>query len=164
MTYKEQQAAFEAIKSLYRDEPRDKGTSFREVVNSLKNVVNANRRDIGASYLKLHYQYFVFDCISFALDCTKQPTDVVFDTMEELLIKKGNDYANKDRLSNFARTAELVGQTSGQSCLSAIGTKIARLEQLFASGKPPENESVTDSIIDLCNYSFLLYCIIIDKP
>jgi len=73
------------------------------------------------------------------------------------------EHANKDRLSNFSRTAELVGQTSGQSCLSAIGTKIARLEQLFASGKPPENESVIDSIIDLANYSFLLYCIIIDK-
>ena len=163
MTYKEQTAAFGAIKSLYCDEPRDKGTSFREVANSLKNVVGANRRDIGESYLRLHYQYFVFDCISFAIDYTKQPTDVVFDTMEQILIKKGNDYANKDRLSNFSRTAELVGQTSGQSCLSAIGTKIARLEQLFASGKPPENESVIDSIIDLANYSFLLYCIIIDK-
>ena len=71
MTYKEQTAAFEAIKSLYCDEPRDKGTSFREVVNSLKNVVNANRRDIGESYLRQHYQYFVFDSKETALNCLR---------------------------------------------------------------------------------------------
>jgi hypothetical protein len=38
-----------------------------------------------------------------------------------------------------------------------MATKVARLGNLF-KGKTPNNESIDDSIIDLANYTFLLYC------
>ena len=80
-------------------------------------------------------------------------------TMEEILTNKGNDYANADRLSNFKLAAELCGISPEINCLSLISTKVARLGVLL-NNDSIFNESVEDSIIDLANYSVLLYMII----
>jgi len=86
---------------------------------------------------------------------------------KNILFKKGNDYANTDRLSNFKLAGAISQLTTSQQCLSLISTKIARLGVLLSSNnKKPNNESIRDSVIDLANYSFLLDCILheMEKP
>jgi hypothetical protein len=76
----------------------------------------------------------------------------------EIMQSKSADYAKEeDVLSNFKTAGANVGITTQQQILSLIATKVARLGNLF-KGKVPNNESIEDSIIDLSNYSFLLYC------
>lgn len=88
----------------------------------------------------------------------KQLFDKVVAKMESILLAKGNDYANEDVLSNFKLAGSICQITPQQHCLALIATKVARLGTLF-TGKTPKNEAIEDSIIDLINYSFLLYCI-----
>lgn len=83
--------------------------------------------------------------------------------MKVILLKKGNDYANTDRLSNFKLAGSICGSTAEQNCLSLIATKVARLGVLLNSDKSPDNESVQDSVLDLANYSILLSMILADK-
>jgi hypothetical protein len=78
---------------------------------------------------------------------------------KNVLKLKGEDYANKDVLSNFKTAGANIGISAEQQCLSLIATKVARLGNLL-SGKTPNNESVSDSILDLSNYTDLLYCLV----
>lgn len=97
-------------------------------------------------------------------DYRDQLLEGLFKYQKEILMKKGNDYAGEDVLSNFRLAGMIVNQSSAHpdavNCLNLIGTKVARLGQLLSSGKEAENESVQDSIVDLCNYSALLYLIL----
>lgn len=72
----------------------------------------------------------------------------------ETIKKKNADYAHpEDPWSNF-RVAAIAGGTSvNQVFLMMYGTKIARLENLLNSERPPSNESVVDSIRDLIGYA-----------
>lgn len=72
---------------------------------------------------------------------------------------KSEDYANEDVLSNFKTAGANCSISPEQQCLSLIATKVARLGNLL-SGKTPNNESVSDSILDLSNYTDLLYCLV----
>jgi hypothetical protein len=81
---------------------------------------------------------------------------------KNILKLKGEDYANKDVLSNFKTAGANIGISAEQQCLSLIATKVARLGNLL-SGKTPNNESVSDSILDLSNYTDLLYCLVNDE-
>ena len=86
------------------------------------------------------------------------------DKMEEVLLKKGNDYANDDRLSNFKLAGTICGGTPELNCLNLIATKVARLGVLLQpGGGQPNNESIRDSILDLANYAVLLDMIITEK-
>ena len=78
---------------------------------------------------------------------------------KNILKLKGEDYANEDVLSNFKTAGANIGISAEQQCLSAIATKVARLGNLL-SGKIPNNESISDSILDLSNYTDLLYCLV----
>lgn len=75
--------------------------------------------------------------------------------IKQTMFRKGNDYANEDRLSNFKLAGSIVGLTASQNCLSLIATKVARLGVLL-KGSEPNNESIEDSILDLVCYSCLL--------
>jgi hypothetical protein len=90
--------------------------------------------------------------------------DELFSYQRDILSKKGYDYAGEDILSNFRLAGMIVNQGARNpdavNCLNLIGTKVARLGQLLSSGKHAQNESVQDSVIDLCNYSALLYLIL----
>ena len=90
--------------------------------------------------------------------------EILFKTQRDILSKKGYDYAGEDILSNFRLAGMIVNQGARNpdavNCLNLIGTKVARLGQLLSSGKAAQNESVQDSVIDLCNYSALLYLIL----
>lgn len=91
----------------------------------------------------------------------------IFDTMtakrRSILQKKGHDYANEDRLSNFKTAGAIINLSPEMVCLSLIATKVARLGTLISEQKEPNNESIQDSILDLSNYSDLLNCILIEK-
>lgn len=90
--------------------------------------------------------------------------DELFSLQKGIMDKKGYDYAGEDVLSNFRLAGMIVNQgvrnPDAVNCLNLIGTKIARLGQLLSSNKSAQNESIQDSIIDLCNYSALLYMIL----
>ena len=81
---------------------------------------------------------------------------------KNVLKLKGEDYANEDVLSNFKTAGANIGISAELQCLSLIATKVARLGNLL-SGKTPNNESVADSILDLSNYTDLLYCLVNEK-
>ena len=80
--------------------------------------------------------------------------------MEKVLFSKGDDYANQDRLSNFKLAGAIAGGDARTNCLNMIATKVARLGVLLNSDKKPNNESIEDSVLDLANYSVLLWMII----
>ena len=84
--------------------------------------------------------------------------------MRDILFKKGNDYANEDRLSNFKLAGSICGLKHELNCLSMIATKVARLGVLLQDqAKEPNNESILDSVLDLANYAILLDMIISEK-
>ena len=84
--------------------------------------------------------------------------------MKEILFKKGNDYANTDRLSNFKLAGSICGMTAELNALNMIATKVARLGVLLQNtDKAPNNESIRDSILDLANYAVLLDMIVSEK-
>jgi len=91
---------------------------------------------------------------------TKQEQQEFFDQyinkMRDVLLNKGDDYANADRLSNFKLAGLIAGGNAKTNCLNLIATKVARLGVLLNSNDKPKNESVSDSILDLANYSMLL--------
>lgn len=80
--------------------------------------------------------------------------------MEDIMFKKGNDYANEDRLSNFKLAGAISGGSAELNCLNLIATKTARLGVLLNTGKKPDNESISDTILDLANYGVLLATIL----
>ena len=83
--------------------------------------------------------------------------NALVEELKGILIKKGDDYSGKDRLSNFKTAGAIAGITPEQNCLSLIATKVARLGNLLSTNKEPNNESIEDSIKDLINYSILLH-------
>lgn len=83
--------------------------------------------------------------------------------MRNIMISKGNDYANTDRLSNFKLAGNISGLNAKLNCLSLIATKVARLGVLLNSNNEPNNESIQDSVLDLANYSLLLSMILSEE-
>lgn len=89
--------------------------------------------------------------------------DIFIGEMENLIIGKRNDYSNdNDVLSNFKRSAKFINSTPGINCLNFIGTKIARLENLINKTEI-KYESMADTCLDLANYCFLYYCILVEN-
>lgn len=87
----------------------------------------------------------------------------IFSKMREIMLKKGNDYATQDRLSNFKLAGNICGISPEIQCLSLIATKVARLSVLLHNQNKPNYESISDSIIDLINYAALLDMLLFDK-
>lgn len=82
------------------------------------------------------------------------------DEMSATLFSKGNDYSNEDRLSNFKLAGSIAGVSAPLNCLNLIATKVARLGVLLNTKNKPNNESISDTILDLANYSVLLSMLI----
>lgn len=86
------------------------------------------------------------------------------DNMAKILISKGNDYATQDVLSNFKMAGNIANQKANNpsaiNCLNLIATKVARLGNLLSTEGDIKNESVEDSVLDMANYTFLLYCLL----
>lgn len=76
--------------------------------------------------------------------------------MGDLHQKKNHDYANDHNpFSNFEEAAAFAGCPVDMVFRVMIGIKIARLKELQASGKQPNNESLDDSQFDLVMYGGL---------
>ena len=86
------------------------------------------------------------------------------DNMGSILISKSNDYATQDVLSNFKMAGNIANQKANNpsaiNCLNLIATKVARLGNLLSTEGNVKNESVEDSVLDMANYTFLLYCLL----
>lgn len=84
---------------------------------------------------------------------------------EQILVRKANDYASKDSLSNFKIQAEILKllgvdiTTPEGTCISLIVLKLIRYCNLRFTGKVVYNESHQDTLIDMGDYVFLLHCI-----
>jgi hypothetical protein len=87
----------------------------------------------------------------------------ITEKMRAIMLSKGNDYANEDRLSNFKLAGSSCGLTPEQNCLSLIATKVARLGVLLKEKSEPNNESIEDSLVDMANYTLLLIMILKDE-
>lgn len=76
--------------------------------------------------------------------------------------KKNEDYASAaDPLENFDRSNQIAGwfaRSEDKSYTVLIGTKLARLATLLSSFKPPNNESIDDTFLDLLTYVNLWWC------
>lgn len=87
--------------------------------------------------------------------------DQIMSKAKKIMMSKGDDYANTDRLSNFKIAGVAAGGDGITNILNAISTKVVRLSNLLVkSNKVPNNESVEDSTIDLINYAALLYMLL----
>ena len=83
--------------------------------------------------------------------------------MLDTIVRKGQDYANADVLSNFKTSSAIIGTTPELCCLNMIAIKVARLGVLLRSQNSPNNESIRDSVLDLANYSILLDMILYEN-
>jgi hypothetical protein len=84
-----------------------------------------------------------------------------------LMRKKNADYAGNDGLepfANFTRVEAMGICTTEQGFLVRMTDKMSRLSSFVESGKlAVENESFEDTIIDIVNYSVLMYAYLHDK-
>ena len=80
----------------------------------------------------------------------------LLEEMRTIHSKKNEDYASQlNKFENFERSAELSSWFKNdidKSFVVLIGTKLARLSTLLNSKKEPNNESISDSFLDLTTY------------
>jgi hypothetical protein len=83
---------------------------------------------------------------------------MLLDEMRDLHDKKNHDYAqDSNPYSNFEFAASVAEGFTGTDAVFAvmIGIKLARLKELTSKGKTPNNESVSDTRMDLAMYAAL---------
>lgn len=98
------------------------------------------------------------------IDVQQEHFEQFVESMRQIMFRKGNDYANTDRLSNFKLAGAICQMTAEQNCLSLIATKVARLGVLLEQNHTkPLNESIDDTLTDLANYAVLLSAIRADR-
>ena len=91
----------------------------------------------------------------------------------DVLKRKGNDYNNSSAFDSFIRTSKIMKSPKSvinttdidplQVALTMISWKLSRIANLLASGKEVKNESISDSIVDMINYVYLVLGIIKDR-
>lgn len=98
---------------------------------------------------------------------TKEQQKNHFETMIDeawrIMQRKSHDYAtDTDVLSNFKLVSQICGLETHQIVLVFLATKIVRLGEL-SKGKTPNNESITDTLLDNINYSAILQMLMKEK-
>ena len=80
---------------------------------------------------------------------------------KELMNLKNRDYAGQDGLepfANFTRCQDMGITTTEKGFLVRMTDKLSRLSSFMSSGKfAVKEETLKDTLIDLINYSVLLY-------
>lgn len=93
--------------------------------------------------------------------------EMICEKGRSLMRKKNADYAGNDGLepfANFTRVEAMGICTTEQGFLVRMTDKMSRLSSFVESGKlAVENESFEDTIIDIVNYSVLMYAYLHDK-
>lgn len=88
-----------------------------------------------------------------------------YDEALELLQRKNADYATEqDPFKNF-RNAELVNVSVEKAILVRISDKMARISNILDKNGEREvkDETLKDSLIDVCNYAAILIAYLEDK-
>lgn len=87
----------------------------------------------------------------------------IYKVMSSIMTKKSNDYANNiDVLSNFKMTESLFNIPSNIGVLIRMSDKVSRINELSFKDQMVEDESILDTLIDLCNYGILFLLILQD--
>lgn len=74
----------------------------------------------------------------------------------DIIRKKNTDYAKEhDPFMNF-RFAELVGVSVPRAILVRMSDKLARISNVIDKEVAVRDETVMDTLLDLCNYSAIL--------
>lgn len=81
----------------------------------------------------------------------------------ELVEKKSADYSNQDPHSSFKLVGQMLNLAPEKVILVMMATKVVRVDNLLSNNKQAKNESVTDSLLDLANYSGILDALIKDQ-
>lgn len=93
--------------------------------------------------------------------------EMICEKGRNLMRKKNADYAGNDGLepfANFTRVEAMGICSTEQGFLVRMTDKMSRLSSFVESGKlAVENESFEDTIIDIVNYSVLMYAYLHDK-
>jgi hypothetical protein len=92
-----------------------------------------------------------------------QSLELKLESMRQILASKRHDYAEDDDiLANFRISGWLMemGKQAGLcgedlTFLDKLGTKLARMIALRGGDKIPNNESITDTLVDMANYCLL---------
>ena len=87
--------------------------------------------------------------------------------MQEIHDRKNHDYAAGDNpYSNFEAAADSAGVSVDAVFAVLMGIKQARIKEITSSNKPPNNESLQDSRLDLAVYAALRasYFEVVDLP
>ncbi len=83
----------------------------------------------------------------------------LLEQMKAIHIKKNQDYAqDSNPYSNFEIAGDLAKPFTNPvdiAFATLIGVKIARLQVLLTSDRPPNNESIDDTFLDLATYTAL---------
>lgn len=81
-----------------------------------------------------------------------------------ILDGKSNDYAKEDDVMSAFKTVEVFNIKPEHALLSRMTEKLSRISNIV-NGKNIKvlDESVKDSLLDLANYSFILYAYLKDK-
>lgn len=82
--------------------------------------------------------------------------------MEKVHIKKNEDYAtDSNPFFNFdivEKMMSIFDNDRDKVFAHFVANKYSRLATLLNSDKPPNNESIEDSLVDLANYTILWKC------
>lgn len=82
--------------------------------------------------------------------------DLFVREQKDIMMKKGDDYANEDRLSNFKLVAAIARIPVESVLMVFLATKVVRLGNLSQTSRKPNCESKNDNLVDLANYAQLL--------
>lgn len=84
--------------------------------------------------------------------------------MRELLVNKGKEYASDaDALNNFKAGAADVGVTPLQIAWIFYQKHASAVKSYIKTGKEFSSEPIEGRLLDLINYSFLIYCLIAEQ-
>jgi len=87
--------------------------------------------------------------------------DEVLKQIAAISKKKNEDYSAKtNEFENFERSEQLISWFNNErdkTFVWPIATKLSRLATLLNSNKPPNNESIEDSFLDLTTYCALWF-------
>ncbi len=81
--------------------------------------------------------------------------------MRELLVTKGREYASdKDSLNNFKQGAEDIGISPLQIAWIFYQKHASAVKSYIRSGSEFSTEPIEGRLLDMINYSFLIYCLV----
>lgn len=78
--------------------------------------------------------------------------------------RKNADYSSGEYWAqNLKDAGEQVGKDASHACEVMIGVKQGRLANLTASGKPPANEAVEDTVLDRAVYALMAFALLLEE-